>query len=72
MCIAVPGKVLSVKDGKAEVDFFGKKETLNCKFVKVRKNDYVLTFGEYILEKISKTEAKEIFETLREGYVNQR
>ncbi|MCX6814528.1 MAG: HypC/HybG/HupF family hydrogenase formation chaperone [Candidatus Aenigmarchaeota archaeon] len=67
MCIAIPGKVLEIKGKKIIVDFSGKSSPAESHFVKVRKGDWVLVFGNYIVEKTTEKRAKEIQKTLKVG-----
>ncbi len=59
MCIAIPGRVLDVNGNRAMVDFFGKKLTVDCRYVKVKKDDFVLTFGSHIIDVVSEDVARE-------------
>ena len=45
MCLAVPGKIISIKGKKALADFSGVNQEISVDFIKVKKNDYVLTTG---------------------------
>ena len=65
MCIAVPGRVLSVKGNSAEVDFKGIRERLRSEFVSVKRGDYVLVFGGNILEVIDKERAEEVLKLIK-------
>jgi hydrogenase expression/formation protein HypC len=65
MCIAIPGRVSEVLGKKIIVDFSGKKSPAESHFVKVKKGDWVLVFGNNIVEKTTERRAKEIQKTLR-------
>ncbi len=67
MCIAIPGRVSSAEGKKIIVDFSGKKSPAESHFVKVRVGDWVLVFGNNIVEKITERRAREIQKTLRIG-----
>jgi hydrogenase expression/formation protein HypC len=61
MCIAVPGKIIEVKQDSAVVDFGGvKKEIKTTLTPDVSINDYVLVHAGFSIEKINKELAKEI------------
>ena len=60
MCLAIPAKVLRVKDGIAEVDFGrGVSREVNIMLVDVKVGDYVLVHAGYAIQVIDEKEAKE-------------
>ncbi|MBQ8383446.1 MAG: HypC/HybG/HupF family hydrogenase formation chaperone [Clostridia bacterium] len=68
MCVAMPGRVLSVKDGVARVDFDGNVIEARADLVQVAPDDRVLVHAGLIIQKLSVTEAEEmdaIFAELR-------
>jgi hydrogenase expression/formation protein HypC len=65
MCIAIPGRVAEVSGKKIIVDFSGRKSPAESHFLKVKKGDWVLVFGNNIVEKTSEKRAREILKTLR-------
>jgi hydrogenase expression/formation protein HypC len=67
MCLAIPGKVSEVQGKKITVDFSGKLASAESHFVKVKKGDWVLVFGNYIVEKTTEKRAREIQKTLKVG-----
>jgi hydrogenase expression/formation protein HypC len=67
MCLAIPGKVSEVKGKKIIVDFSGKLSPAESHFVKVRKGDWVLVFGNNIVERTTEKRAREIQKTLKVG-----
>ena len=72
MCLAVPGKVLSMEDGDAAfrsgtVDFCGIRRTVNLAFLpEVRVGDYVLVHVGFALTRVDEEEAARTFEYLQE------
>ncbi len=72
MCLAVPGRLLSVtgEDPLARVgrvDFGGIVKEINLAFVpEARVDDYVLVHVGFALTVIDESEAAQVFETLRE------
>lgn len=63
MCLAIPAKVLSIKEDKAQVDFGnGVLREVNVSLVDIRIGDYVLVHAGYAIEVFDKEEA---VETLR-------
>ncbi|HIE18765.1 TPA: HypC/HybG/HupF family hydrogenase formation chaperone [Candidatus Bathyarchaeota archaeon] len=60
MCLAIPAKVLKIKDGLAEVDFGrGVSREVNIMLVNVKVGDYVLVHAGYAIQVINEKEAKE-------------
>ncbi len=60
MCVAMPGRVLSVKDGIARVDFEGNTLEARADLVSVAPGDRVLVHAGLIIQKLSATEAEEM------------
>jgi len=60
MCLAIPGKVVSVADSKAEVDFGeGVLREVNVSLVDVMKGDYVLVHAGFAIQVMDEKEAME-------------
>lgn len=60
MCLAVPGKITSLKDGNAEVDFSGVKRQVSLDLVPAaKKNDYVLVHAGFAIQVLEPREAEE-------------
>ena len=64
MCIAIPGKVSEIKGKKIIVDFSGRRSPAESHFVNVKRGDWVLVFGNNIIEKTTEKRAREIQRTL--------
>ena len=63
MCLAVPGKITSIKKNNAEVDFSGIKLEVSLDLVPdAKKNDYVLVHAGFAIQVL---EPEEAAETLR-------
>lgn len=76
MCVAMPGRVLSVRDGIARVDFDGNIIEARADLVSVQAGDRVLVHAGLVIQKLSSTEAEEmeaIFADLKEimGEINE-
>jgi len=65
MCLAVPGKIISIKGKKALADFSGVNQEISVDFIKVKKNDYVLVYSGHAIEKVSKKLAMEIIKNFK-------
>jgi len=63
MCLAIPGRVAEVKGKKVIVDFSGKRAPTQSHFVKVKPGDWVMVFGDYIIEKTTEKRAREFQKT---------
>jgi hydrogenase expression/formation protein HypC len=60
MCLAIPAKVVSVKEDKARVDFGeGVLREVNVVLVKARVGDYVLVHAGYAIQVLDEKEAEE-------------
>ena len=71
MCLAVPGKVLSILDAgatefcAAQVDFGGVRKQVNLAFTpQARPGDYVLVHVGFALTVVDEAEARRIFDDL--------
>lgn len=64
MCVAIPGKVLSIEDGKAVVDFSGNKVNAYIGLVKAEVGDYVLVHAGCVIQTMKQREAEEIIELM--------
>ncbi len=60
MCLAIPAKVISIKQDKAEVDF-GESvlREVNITLVNVKTGDYVLVHAGYAIQVLDEKEAQE-------------
>jgi len=60
MCLAIPAKVLCVKDGMAQVDFGnGVLREVSVMLVEARTGDYVLVHAGYAIQVLDEKEAEE-------------
>lgn len=69
MCVAMPGRVISVKEKIARVDFDGNIVEARADLTPVQVGDRVLVHAGLIIQKLSATEAEEmdaIFADLKE------
>jgi hydrogenase expression/formation protein HypC len=63
MCLAIPGKVLSIRDNLATVDIAGVKRDVSIDLLDdVTEGDYVLVHVGFALQKIDEQEALETLE----------
>jgi hydrogenase expression/formation protein HypC len=72
MCLAIPGKVLSMEEGDpafrtATVDFCGVLKTVNLAYTpEVELGDFVLAHVGFAVSRVDKDEAAQIYENLRD------
>jgi hydrogenase expression/formation protein HypC len=63
MCLAIPAKVLSIKEKSASVDFGeGVEREINVALVDVKVGDYVLVHAGYAIQVLDEKEARETIE----------
>lgn len=70
MCVALPGRVIEVREKTAIVDFSGNKVEARSGLVPIEAGDRVLVHAGCILQKVSEDEADEmenLFNDLREA-----
>ena len=65
MCVALPGRVIEIKDRDAVVDFNGNQVTARAGLVDVKVGDYVLVHAGCVIQKVTQQEMEEL-KTLKE------
>lgn len=60
MCVALPGKVVEIREKEAVVDFSGNQVTARMGLVDIKVGDYVLVHAGCILQKVSTEEAEKL------------
>ena len=69
MCLAVPGKITSIEENNAEVDFSGIKRSVSLDLVPdAKKNDYVLVHAGFAIQVLEPEEAAETLKLFQEIY----
>lgn len=71
MCLAIPGKIIAIKDQLATVDFNGIKKDINISLVKVQLNDYVIVHAGFAIEKMEKEDAEKIKNVFKSSFSKQ-
>lgn len=66
MCVAVPGRVISVDDKMAVIDFSGNIIKAYRGLVDVKPGDYALVHAGCIIQILKEVEAEEILELMGE------
>ncbi len=73
MCLAVPGKVVSLKETSAIVDFGNVKREVSVNLVPgIQVNDYVLVHAGFAIEILNQREALETLKLFQEIYKNEK
>ena len=60
MCVALPGKVIEIKERDAIVDFNGNQVTARAGLVDVKVGDYVLVHAGCVIQKVSKQDMEDL------------
>jgi len=65
MCLAIPGKIIDLKNTTAKVDFNGIKRNADISLVEnVSEGDYVLVHVGFAIQKVDKEVAQESYRLL--------
>jgi hydrogenase expression/formation protein HypC len=59
MCLAVPGRIVSIKGKDAQVDFGGIMRETNISMVEATVGDYVIIHAGFAIQMVDEEEAKE-------------
>ena len=60
MCVALPGKVIEIKERDAVVDFNENQVTARAGLVDVKVGDYVLVHAGCVIQKVTQQEMEEL------------
>lgn len=60
MCVALPGKVIEIKERDAVVDFNGNQVTARAGLVDVKVGDYVLVHAGCVIQKVTQQDMEEM------------
>lgn len=66
MCLAIPGKVISVEGNQAEVDFGGVVRKVNVSLVESVPGEWVVVHAGFAIEKMDEEEAQETIQLWQE------
>lgn len=61
MCLAVPGKIISIEGEVAVTDFNGIQKEVNVSLVKVTVGEYVVVHAGFAIEKTDEKSAQEAY-----------
>jgi len=65
MCLAVPGKIVKIKDNIAIIDYIDEKREADCSLLDCKVGDYVIVSNKVVIDKIEKKEAIESLKMYR-------
>ncbi len=71
MCLAIPGKVVSVDGNIAVIDFGGVKRETNISLVEVRPGDYVIVHAGFAIQAVDELDALETIKLWEELLASQ-
>lgn len=66
MCLAIPGKVVSIVGDQADIDFGGVIRNANIAMVEADVGDWVIIHAGFAIEKLDEDEAQKTLELWRE------
>lgn len=66
MCVALPGRVVEIREKDAVVDFSGNQVVARMGLVDIKVGDYVLVHAGCILQKVSTEEAESLTELMED------
>ena len=66
MCLAIPGKILSMDGECGVVDFLGARSEVNLSLIEASIGKYVLVHAGYAIEILDKEDAEETVEIWKE------
>ena len=67
MCLSIPGKVVSVREGFARVDYgeHGIRENVNISLTDAKIGSYVLVQGGFAIKVLTSREAQDVLKVLK-------
>jgi hydrogenase expression/formation protein HypC len=72
MCLAVPGKIVSVNGELAVVDFGGVQRETNVSLVEAKVGDYVIVHAGFAIQIVDEEDAKETIKLWEELLASQQ
>lgn len=71
MCLAIPGRVVEIKEGKAIVDYGKEKREANVINDEIKVGDYVVVQNKLILQSVPEKQALESIKLWEEAFENE-
>ncbi|MCL1984445.1 MAG: HypC/HybG/HupF family hydrogenase formation chaperone [Methanomassiliicoccaceae archaeon] len=66
MCLAIPGKIVSIEDDTADIDFGGVVKQANITMVETKVGDWVVVHAGFAIEIMDEEEAQKTIELWNE------
>ncbi len=71
MCLAIPGKVVSINGTNAVIDFGGVRRETNISLVEVKPGDYVIVHAGFAIQTVDESDALETIKLWEELLASQ-
>ncbi len=71
MCLAIPGKVVSIEGNIAVIDFGGVQRETNISLVEVKPGDYVIVHAGFAIQTLDELDALETIKLWEELLASQ-
>jgi hydrogenase expression/formation protein HypC len=71
MCLAIPGKVVSIDGNIAVIDFGGVQRETNISLVEVKPGDYVIVHAGFAIQTVDELDAMETIKLWEELLASQ-
>jgi hydrogenase expression/formation protein HypC len=71
MCLAIPGKVVSINGNIAVIDFGGVQRETNISLVEVKPGDYVIVHAGFAIQAVDELDALETIKLWEELLASQ-
>jgi hydrogenase expression/formation protein HypC len=71
MCLAIPGKVVSIEGNIAVIDFGGVQRETNISLVEVKPGDYVIVHAGFAIQTVDELDAMETIKLWEELLASQ-
>ncbi|MGD1060023.1 MAG: HypC/HybG/HupF family hydrogenase formation chaperone [Methanomassiliicoccales archaeon] len=72
MCLAIPGKIASIRDSIAVVDFGGVQRETNISLVEAKPGDYVIVHAGFAIQVVDEEDARETIKLWEELLASQQ
>jgi hydrogenase expression/formation protein HypC len=72
MCLAVPGKIVSISGQNALIDFGGVQREANVSLIEPKMGDYVVVHAGFAIQVVDEEEAKETIKLWEELMASQQ
>lgn len=72
MCLAVPGKIVSISGRNAMIDFGGVQREANVSLIEPRVGDYVVVHAGFAIQVVDEEEARETIKLWEELMASQQ